>query len=481
MEFMKPGAFKENANVAMADENLRSAMTMLNGGMIPNRQGAVDRLPEFEKLSQRGRELKDHVLAHLDFYLEKFERHCKASGGHVHWCSTPEDARQAVLKICRSVNAKSVTKGKSMIAEEIHLNAFLEQHDIKPVETDLGEYIIQLAEEPPSHIIGPAIHKTKDQVSDLFLKHHAKLGRTERQTEPQKMVNEAREILRRKYFEAEVGITGANYLIAETGSSIIVTNEGNGDLTQTLPKIHIVVTSLEKVVPTLEDATTFLRILARSATGQEFSAYTTISTGARREGDADGPEEYHVILLDNGRSAMLGGELQDMLRCIRCGACMNHCPVYQSVGGHTYGTVYVGPMGAVLSPALLGVSGTRHLPCASTLCGRCEQVCPVSIPLPRLLRQWRERSFEAGDVPVAERWGLSIWAFFAKRPWLYGPCARLAMRGLAYLGRKQGRMRKLWFAGGWTRGRDLPAPEGQTFQERWAREKRKEQRKKVSG
>ncbi|MBL6951942.1 MAG: iron-sulfur cluster-binding protein [Alphaproteobacteria bacterium] len=476
MEFMNPSIFKENARAALADKDLRSAMAMLNAGMVPNRQAAVDRLPEFTLLSQRGRELKDHVLGNLDFYLESFERNCKAAGGHVHWCATPADAQAAVLKICRSVDAKTVTKGKSMIAEEIHLNEFLEKHGIEPVETDLGEYIIQLAQEPPSHIIGPAIHKTKDQVSDLFLKHHAKLGRTERQTEPPKMVNEAREILRQKYFDADVGITGANYLIAETGSSIIVTNEGNGDLTQTLPKIHIVVTSLEKVVPTLEDATTFLRILARSATGQEFSAYTTISTGPRRPDDLDGPGEYHVILLDNGRSTMLGSEVQDMLRCIRCGACMNHCPVYQSVGGHTYGTVYVGPMGAVLSPALLGVSETQHLPCASTLCGRCEEVCPVAIPLPRLLRQWRERSFEAGKVPGLERWGLSVWAFFARRPWLYGLAARLAVRGLRYLGRRQGRLRTLWFAGGWTDGRDLPAPEGQTFQERWRRQQAERQR-----
>ena len=481
MEFMKPGAFKDNARNALADDNLRSAMAMLNAGMIPNRQGAVDRLPEFDLLSQRGRELKDHVLGHLDYYLERFERNCKAAGGQVHWCSTAEDARQAVLKICRSVDAKSVTKGKSMVAEEIHLNQFLEQHEIEPVETDLGEYIIQLAEEPPSHIIGPAIHKTKDQVSDLFLKHHAKLGRTERQTEPPALVNEAREILRQKYFDADVGITGANYLIAETGSSIIVTNEGNGDLTQTLPKIHIVITSLEKVVPTLEDATTFLRILARSATGQDFSAYTTISTGPRRDGDVDGPEEYHVILLDNGRSAMLGSEVHDMLRCIRCGACINHCPVYQSVGGHTYGTVYVGPMGAVLSPALLGVAETKHLPCASTLCGRCEEVCPVSIPLPKLLRQWRARAFEAGDTPQLERWGLSIWAFFARRPWHYGIGARLAMRGLAWLGRERGRLRKLWFAGGWTDGRDLPAPEGRTFQERWRQQQQQQQRQEQHG
>ena len=472
MEFMKPDAFKDNARKAIADENLQSAMNMLNASMIPNRQGAVDNLPEFNKLSHRGRELKDEILANLDFYLERFERNCRAAGGRVHWCSTSDEARAAVLEICHSVDAKLVTKGKSMIAEEINLNEFLEQNGITPVETDLGEYIIQLAEEPPSHIIGPAIHKTKDQVSDLFLQHHAKLGRTERQTEPSKMVNEARLILREKYFKAVVGITGANYLIAETGSSIIVTNEGNGDLTQTLPKIHIVVTSLEKVVPTLEDATTLLRLLARSATGQEFSAYTTISTGPRREGDLDGPEEYHVILLDNGRSAMLGGEAREMLHCIRCGACMNHCPVYQTVGGHTYGTVYVGPMGAVLSPALLGVSSTRHLPCASTLCGRCEEVCPVSIPLPRLLRQWRERAFEAREVPQLERWGVAAWAYFAKRPWIYGLGARLAMRGLAFLGRDQGRLSKLWFAGGWTDGRDLPAPEGKTFQELWRKRKR---------
>ena len=467
MEFMKPGSFKENAREAIVDESLQNALTMLNTGMIPKRRDAVKNLPEFEKLSERGRELKDHFLTNLDFYLERFERNCRAAGGRVHWCSTGDEARAAVLEICRSVDAKSVTKGKSMIAEEIHLNEFLEQNGIEPVETDLGEYIIQLAEEPPSHIIGPAIHKTKDQVSDLFLQHHAKLGRTERQTEPPKMVNEARQILREKYFKAEVGITGANYLIAETGSSIIVTNEGNGDLTQTLPKIHIVVASLEKVVPTLEDMTTFLRLLARSATGQDFSAYTTISTGPRRVGDVDGPEEYHVILLDNGRSEMLGSEMREMLQCIRCGACMNHCPVYQTVGGHSYGTVYVGPMGAALSPALLDVSSTRHLPCASTLCGRCEEVCPVSIPLPRLLRQWRNKAFEAGDVPKLERWGVAVWAYFAKRPWIYGLGARLSMRGLAFLGRERGRLANFWLARGWTDGRDLPAPEGNTFQELW--------------
>jgi len=467
MRFMQPEAFKANAKEALADPNLRSALAGMTRGFIPRRQAAVEALPEFEELRRRGRELKDHVLANLDFYLETFEAACTEAGGKVHWCATAEEARQAVLAICRAAGAKTVTKGKSMVAEEIHLNAFLLRNGIRPVETDLGEYIVQLAEEPPSHIIGPAVHKTKDQVSDLFHKHHAQYGKSERQTEPKALIGEAREVLRRQYFDADVGITGANFLIADTGSTIIVTNEGNGDLTQTLPRVHVAVTSIEKVLPTLEDASTILRLLARSATGQEFSAYTTLSTGPRRPGDLDGPEEFHVVLLDNGRSAMLGTELQEMLRCIRCGACMNHCPVYQSVGGHTYGAVYVGPMGAVLSPSLLGVEETRHLPNASTFCGRCEQVCPMSIPLPKLMRHFRERAHEGAAAPAAERWGIAVWAWAAKRPWLYGWGAQAASRILGRLGRRRGRLGRLPFAGGWTRGRDLPAPEGRTFQEQW--------------
>lgn len=473
MEFMNAPAFKENAHEALQDENLRTALDRMNSGFIPRRQEAVDRLPEFDQLRDQGREIKNHVLAHLDHYLETFERTCTRMGGHVHWAPTPEDARAAILQICQSVDAKLVTKGKSMVAEEIHLNPFLEKQGIEVAETDLGEYIIQLADEPPSHIIGPAVHKTKDQVSDLFQKHHRKYGKTERQTEPAAMIGEAREILRDKFLSADVGITGANFLIAETGSTIIVTNEGNGDLTQMLPKVHIVITSIEKVLPNLNDVATMLRLLARSATGQEFSAYTTLSTGPRREGDLDGPEQFHVILLDNGRSAMLGTEVQDMLRCIRCGACMNHCPVYQSVGGHTYGAVYVGPMGAVLSPSLFGIDGNRHLPNASTFCGRCEQVCPMQIPLPKMMRHWREQSFENGLSPAEERWGVRFWAFFARRPWLYRPGARLAARLLSKLGRGRGRVSKLWLAGGWTDGRDFPLPQGRTFQEQWARRGRR--------
>ena len=284
-----------------------------------------------------------------------------------------------------------------------------------------------------------------------------------------KHAKRARAVLREKFLAADVGITGANFLIAETGTSIIVTNEGNGDLTQTLPKVHIVLASLEKLVPTLEDASQILRVLARSATGQEMSVYTTLSTGPRRPGDADGPEEYHVVLLDNGRTSMINGEFQDMLRCIRCGACMNHCPVYHAVGGHAYGWVYPGPMGAVLTPSLIGVDKAGNLPNASTFCGRCESVCPMKIPLPRMMRHWREREFERHLAPASVRYGLGLWAFFARRPALYRAATRAAMWSLSKLGGHKGAFSRLPLAGGWTKYRDFPAPQGDTFQAQWAR------------
>jgi L-lactate dehydrogenase complex protein LldF len=281
------------------------------------------------------------------------------------------------------------------------------------------------------------------------------------------LLAEARGILREKFLSADIGVTGANFLIAETGTSIIVTNEGNGDLTQILPKVYVVIASLEKLVPTLNDAAQLLRVLARSATGQEMSVYTTLTTGPRRPGDPDGPEEYHVILLDNGRSGMLGGQFEDMLRCIRCGACMNHCPVFQAVGGHAYGWVYPGPMGAVLTPSLLGVAEGGQLPNASTFCGRCEEVCPMRIPLPSMMRHWREREFERHLSPAAVRYGLGFWGFFAVRPTLYRLATELAMRALSLAGRRKGRFSWLPFAGGWTKYRDLAAPQGPTFQAQW--------------
>ena len=465
--------FKANAKAALADANIQAAMGHAQGGFVLKRAKAAGAVPEFDRLRDAARDLKNHTLANLDLYLERYEQNVIASGGHVHWAETAEDARRIVLDICRRANAKTVNKGKTMISEEIGLNDFLEQQGIRPVETDLGEYIIQLRGETPSHIIAPAVHVTVPEVDKLFRETHTHLPADRDLSDLRTMLAEARTVLREKYFQAEVGITGANMLIAETGQSIIVTNEGNGDLSQSLPKVHIVLASLEKIVPTLEDAATVLRVLARSATGQEMSVYTTFSRGPRRAEDPDGPEEYHVVLLDNGRTGMLGTEFQDMLRCIRCGACMNHCPVYQSVGGHAYGWVYPGPMGAVLTPSLIGVEEGGHLPNASTFCGRCESVCPMRIPLPKMMRHWREREFEKHLSPATTRWGLGLWAFVAQRPALYRAATRLAVWGMAVLGGKRGKLSALPLAGAWTRDRDFPAPQGSTFMALYATRKAK--------
>ncbi|HYE48798.1 MAG TPA: LutB/LldF family L-lactate oxidation iron-sulfur protein [Azospirillaceae bacterium] len=464
-------AFPENARAALGDPQLRAALAKFRTGFPERRARAVAALPEFEALRDAGAALKDHVLAHLDLYLERFEAEVRAAGGHVHWARTAAEAREIVTRIASEAGARTVTKGKSMVAEEIGLNGALEAAGMEVVETDLGEYIIQLRNEPPSHIIAPALHLSKAQVADEFRRAHASLDPARDLDDPASLIAEARTVLRGKFLQAEVGITGANFLVAETGSTVIVTNEGNGDLTQILPRVHIVLTGIEKVVPTLEDASLLLRLLARSATGQEFSAYTTFSTGPKRPGDPDGPEAFHVVLLDNGRSALVGTEFQEVLRCIRCGACMNHCPVYASVGGHAYGWVYPGPIGAVLDPALLGVEEARHLPNASTFCGRCESVCPVKIPLPKMMRHWREKEFEGRIGPAGFRRGLRLWAFFARRPGLYRLGARVGMRLLALLGGARGRFRTLPLAGGWTGSRDFPAPEGETFQARWQRER----------
>jgi L-lactate dehydrogenase complex protein LldF len=459
-------AFKANARAALANEDLQKALRGARGHFVVKRAAARAALPEFDAMRDAARDMKNHVLANLDLYLEAYEKAVVASGGTVHWAETAEDARRIVLDICRAAGAKTVNKGKTMISEECGINDYLEENGIKPVETDLGEYIIQLRGEVPSHIIAPAVHVTVPQVEAAFRKAHTDLPPDRDLGALDALLKEARGELRAKYFQAEVGITGANMLIAETGQSVIVTNEGNGDLSQSLPKVHIVMASIEKVVPTLEDATAVLRLLARSATGQEMSVYNTFSKGARRPEDPDGPEEYHVVLLDNGRSNMLGTEFEEMLRCIRCGACMNHCPVYQAVGGHAYGWVYPGPMGAVLTPSLIGVEQGGQLPNASTFCGRCEAVCPMRIPLPKMMRSWREREFEKNLVPRTVRSGLGVWAWFAQRPWAYRLAARMGNRALRTMARG-GAIRSLPFGGGWTGQRDFPAPAGSTFMDQW--------------
>ncbi|MDF2812529.1 MAG: iron-sulfur cluster-binding protein [Microvirga sp.] len=462
--------FKKNAARALGDAQLQKALGNVKQGFIDKRERATQKLPEFEALRDSARDIKNHTLQHLDLYLEAYEQKVIASGGHVHFARHAEEARAIILSICKEAGARTVTKGKSMIAEEIGINEHLETHGITPVETDLGEYIIQLRHEMPSHIIAPAVHLNATQVEQDFRRVHTHLDAKRDLSEPVQLLTEARGVLRERFLAADVGITGANFLVAETGTSIIVTNEGNGDLTQILPKTHIVLASIEKLVPTLEDVSQILRVLARSATGQEISVYTTFSTGPRHLGDSDGPENYHVVLLDNGRSAMLGTSFEEMLRCIRCGACMNHCPVYHAVGGHAYGWVYPGPMGAVLTPTLIGIDQAGHLPNASTFCGRCESVCPVKIPLPKLMRHWREREFERHLTPATVRSGLGLWGFFAKRPALYRLATGIAIRAMGFAGRRKGRFQWLPLAGGWTRNRDLPAPQGETFQARWRRE-----------
>jgi L-lactate dehydrogenase complex protein LldF len=450
---------------ALGDEKLQAAMQQISGRLAAGRTAGVAALPEFEQLRTEAKNIKNHTLQHLDLYLEKFEQQVTQRGGTVHWASDETEAQAIILEICESVNAKHVTKSKSMVTEEIELVPFLESHGISAVETDLGEYIIQLRGEKPSHIVAPAVHLSKEQVSETFFEHHRKLGYNEKIEERGALVAEARQVLREKFIAADVGISGANFLVAETGTIVLVTNEGNAELTTALPETHIVVTGIEKVVPTLEDASTFVRILARSALGADISAYTSFITGPRRDVDQDGPTNFHVVLVDNGRSEMLGGEFQDMLRCIRCSACLNHCPVYLSIGGHAYGSVYNGPMGAVLTPQLATLASSKHLANASTLCGRCESVCPVMIPLPQLLRQWRNKESEAEMNSTGMRWGLNLWASLCRHPTLYRILTGLANVAMSRWPTKTpGFIRRLpALAGSWTKHRDLRRPEAGTF------------------
>ncbi len=467
-----PHEFDARVTTGLGDANLQRSLNALKGTFIAARGHAVTALPEFEALRDDGKAIKDHTLANLDFYLQRYEEEVVRRGGQVHWARDAAEACDIVRTICREAGARTVTKGKSMVSEEIALNDALEADGLEVIETDAGEYILQLGREAPSHIVMPTVHKTTDQIADLFQKHHGELGFPDRTTDAAELIAQVRTVLRDKYFKADVGITGANFLVAETGSNIIVTNEGNGDLTSTLARVHIVTTGIEKVIPTLEDLSVMLRLLARSALGSEITSYTTLSTGPRRTGDLDGPEAYHVVLIDNGRANMLAGHFREMLRCIRCGACMNHCPVYMSVGGHAYGSVYPGPMGAVLTPMINGHEAAGELPHACTLNGRCQSVCPVKIPLPDLLRRLRHQQWEKKFVSAKVRWGVGAWAWLATKPRLYKLATGAAMRVLGWAGRDKGAFRSLPLASGWTKGRDMPAPQGPTFQELWARRTR---------
>lgn len=464
-------AFETGIAAALANQPLQLALADVPAGFVAARARAKAALPEFEALRRVGRDIRDHTLAHLDLYLEAFEGNATRAGSTVHWAASGADACDIILGICRAAGARVVTKSKSMVSEEIGLRARLEAAALDVVETDLGEYIIQIRNETPSHIIAPAIHLRAGDVADEFRRRHGHLDAERDLSAPEALVAEARGVLREKFLAADVGITGANFLIAETGSAIVVTNEGNADLTMSLPRVHIVLASIDKVVPTLNDAWPLLRLLARSGTGQEFTAYTTLATGPRRAGDVDGPDDCHVVIVDNGRSELLGSELRTVLRCIRCGACMNHCPVYCAIGGHAYGSVYPGPIGAVLTPALADAPEAGHLAQASTFCGRCEEVCPVEIPLVSLMRHWREMAM---SEPASWRGRALVrgWAWLARRPLAYRMIARIASAALAVMGRARGSLRWLPFGERWTRHRDFPAPLGRTFQDLYAQQKR---------
>lgn len=465
---MKPTAhrFKVNVRSALDDEQLQGALHKARSGFVERRAQAMLEIPDFEALREQGKQVKEHSLGQLDHYLECFEQQVSARGGHVHWATDAQAACTIIQELCRRSAARRVIKAKTMAGEEIGLNAVLEQAGFEVIESDLGEYILQLAEEPPSHIIAPAVHKSRESIAALFeRRHHQREAQPDR--EVAELVDEARRVLRQRFLTADVGISGANFLVAETGTVVLVSNEGNADLSTTLPRVHIVIAGIDKVVASLTEVTPLLRLLGRSATGQAMSAYTTFITGPRRPGDRDGPHEYHVVLLDNGRTRMLGNEFRPMLRCIRCGACLNHCPVYSTIGGHAYGWVYPGPMGSVLTPLMLGLDASKDLPNACTLNGRCAAVCPVKIPLPDLLRRLRDLQFERRLISRTSRWALRTWGWLARRPRLYHSFTRMAVCLLGLIGRNQGALTRLPLASGWTASRDLPLPSGNTFQTAW--------------
>ena len=472
--------FKARAGDKLADRQLQANLGKAKSRFVEGRAQAVadyDAAPgaDFEALRDAASAIRDRVLANLDVWLETFEDKARARGAEVLYARDGAEICRLVVDIARRHGVTKAAKSKSMLSEEAGLNEALATAGIEPVETDLGEYILQINDnEPPSHIIAPVFHKSKEEVAELFARTH----HTPKKDDIAGMAREAREVLREHFMSAEMGISGANFLIAETGSAALVTNEGNGRMVTTLPKVHVVVTGIEKLVPTLEDFSTLMRLLPRSATGQRISNYVSVLTGVKGEDDLDGPEHLYVILVDNGRASLVGTEFEPMLRCIRCGACMNHCPVYQSVGGHAYGWVYPGPMGSVLTPLYTGIGNALDLPHASTLCNQCGVVCPVKIPLPDLLRKLREKQVELKLRPWRERFALRLWGWVASRPALYGFAARTAVRYLSRLAGGADRIRALRAAPEWTAGRDLAAPEGRTFRELYAERVRHEGRTK---
>jgi L-lactate dehydrogenase complex protein LldF len=451
------------ANPRLAEAYRSSTLRLFN-----HRLQAIGEVPGFERLRDAGREVKRHTIENLDYYLTQFADNVERNGGKMHWASTAADVCSIVVDIVQGSAAWEVVKAKTMVGEEVELNHALEAAGIRPIETDLGEFIIQLAGERPAHIVAPAIHKTRKDVSDLFVEHI----KSERTVVPEELTAIARRALREMFQKAGVGVTGANFAVAETGTVVTVENEGNIRMCTTVPRVHIALIGIEKLIPRLADLGIFLRLLGRSATGQKLTAYTSLLTGPRREGE-DGPEEMHVVMVDNGRTKSLADpKMREMLYCIRCGACLNTCPVYRKIGGHAYGWVYSGPIGALVTPEMVGIGQARELPFASSLCGACREVCPVKINIPDLLLHLRAEAQEHAPKPseplFSERLMFRLWAWGMRNPNVYALGSRLARWGQGLLAR-QGWIRKIpaYPASQWTKERDFPALAPETFHDRW--------------
>lgn len=421
-----PRRFPENTREALANAPLQKTLERIKLGFQLFRLAAMKELPELESMRTALAAAKDRALAHLPHYLAQFEERVTQNGGHVHWARSASEAAAIVSRIAREAGAKRIVKSKSMLTEEIGLNAALIRDGLDVVETDLGEYIIQLRDEPPSHIIAPAFHLSRADVTQSFRAAHTHLDPGRDIDDRKALVREARMVLREKFLGADMGITGANALVAETGSICLVTNEGNADLSMTHPRVHVTIAGIEKILPTMDDLALQLRLLGRSATGQRMSVYSSLRSGPRKDGDADGPQAFHVVLVDNGRSQLMRRETREVLRCIRCASCLNHCPVYASVGGHAYGVTYPGPIGAAFQPAVSGIATTHHMPNASSFCGRCESVCPAKIPLTRIMRHWREEGFGKGVSETPHAIALKLFAFAARHPRLFRAAMQLA-------------------------------------------------------
>lgn len=462
--------FNERVDKGIHNDFMRGAVASAQDSIEARRQLAVQELGNWEEWRNHGEEIRQHVLQYLDYYLEQLSENVAKRGGHVFFAQTKEEATEYIQEVVKKKNAKKIVKSKSMVTEEISLNQSLETEGCQVIETDLGEYILQVDDhDPPSHFVAPALHKNKEQVRDVFTK---KLGYT-KSANHEELAWHAREMLRQEYLTADIGITGCNFAVAETGSVCLVTNEGNADLVTSLPKTQITVMGMERLVPTFEEMEVLVSMLTRSAVGQKLPSYVTVLTGPREEGAVDGPEEFHLVIIDNGRSDILGGEFQSVLQCIRCAACANVCPVYRHIGGHSYGSIYSGPVGAVLSPLLGGYDKYKELPYASTLCGACTEVCPVKIPLHQLIHKHREMIVEKeGKAPISEKLAMKAFGLGAASPTLYKLGSKVAPTAMSpftvgdKISKGAGPLKA------WTEIREFPAPNKVRFRD-WFKNREK--------